>query len=492
MNIVEKISITAKTFPDSIAIESFDLDYSYKELIDLVEQYSDFFEKKSEIGFAIDLDNSPEWAIIDLALLNAKKVNIPIPGFFTNSQVRHLLKDGGVQVVLTYTPENFNGDIDQAFTLCGKKIYQVILDNRQVNYPLGTIKVTYTSGTTGEPKGVCLDFLSINKVVHSIAQRSQVSSSDRHLSVLPMTTLLENIGGLYTALSCGATTIIYTQEEIGISGATGINPQKFMQTINKSNLTTTILIPQMLDVLVSMTESHFSYLKTMRFVAVGGAPISQNILIRAEKLGLPVYEGYGLSEATSVSTVNGPNARKMGTVGKALSHVDLRISNDGEVLIKGSIFKGYLGEELYCLDVDGYLPTGDIGSIDEDGFLTLKGRKKNIFITSFGRNVSPEWVERELVAQPGLMQAVVFGEGKPWNMAVVFANSDVDIDAAIQQANLNLPDYAKVSTWIKADEPFSVLNNQLTGTARVKRDVINSYYQQKIKESYQSIKETAL
>jgi long-subunit acyl-CoA synthetase (AMP-forming) len=229
----------------------------------------------------------------------------------------------------------------------------------------------------------------------------------------------------------------------------------------------------------------------MRFVAIGGAPISKNILIRAEDIGLPVYEGYGLSEATSVATVNGPGVKKMGTVGKVLDHVDLKIASDGEVFIKGSIFKGYLGEGLYSLDADGYLPTGDIGFIDEDGFLTLKGRKKNIFITSFGRNVAPEWVERELIAQPGLIQAAVFGEGKPWNIAVILANSDIDIDKAIQQANAILPDYAKVSNWIRADEPFSVANNQLTGTVRVKRDVIHTHYQERIKEVYQNQKKEA-
>lgn len=489
MSIVEEIEKIAQKTPDSIAIECLGLTISYKELMSLVERYSSSFEEKPEIGFAIDLDNSPEWVVLDLALLDAKKVNIPIPGFFTNNQVKHLLKDGGVQIVLTYEPEKFNGVIDKEFNLCGKKIYQVALNNSLVNYPVGTVKVTYTSGTTGEPKGVCLDSLAISSVVHSIAQRSHGSSTDRHFSVLPLTTLLENIGGLYTTLVYGATAIIYTQESIGIVGSTGINPQKFIQTMNESNPTTTIIIPQMLDVMVSMAESHFDYPKSLRFVAVGGAPISQNILIRAEEIGIPVYEGYGLSEATSVATVNGPDATKMGTVGKALAHVDLKIASDGEVLIKGSIFKGYLGDDKYCLDCDGYLPTGDIGFIDEEGFLTLKGRKKNIFITSFGRNVSPEWVEMELIAQPGLIQAAVFGEGRPWNTAIILANSEVDIDKAVQQANACLPDYAKVSTWYRADEPFSLTNNQLTGTARVKRDVIYQAYQQRIKVSYQSKKE---
>lgn len=488
MGIIEAVAKIAQNKPNSIAIESLDLKLSYKELVDLIDQYSKYFEGQSEVGFAIDLDNTPEWVVLDLALLKAKKVNIPIPRFFTNSQVKHLLKDGGVQIVLTDCPENFNGTIRQSFELCGHKIYEVMLANERVDYPVNTAKVTYTSGTTGEPKGVCLDLLAINDVVHSIIKRSQVDASDRHFSVLPMTTLLENIAGLYATLACGATAIIYTQEEVGITGATGIDPLKFIQTMNGSNSTTTILIPQMLDVMVSVVESYPEYLASMRFIAVGGALISQNILTRAESAGLPVYEGYGLSEAASVVAVNGPGCKKMGTVGKILDHVDLKIASDGEVFVKGAIFKGYLGEGLPHLH-DEYLATGDIGFMDEAGFLTLKGRKKNIFITSFGRNVAPEWVERELTDQPGLIQAAVFGDGRPWNVAVILANLGTDVDKAIQQANENLPDYAKVSAWIGADEAFSVANNQLTGTARIKREKVYSHYQQQIEANYQLKKE---
>jgi long-subunit acyl-CoA synthetase (AMP-forming) len=306
-----------------------------------------------------------------------------------------------------------------------------------------------------------------------------------------MTTLLENIAGLYVTLTCGATAIIFPQEDIGICGATGINPQKFIQLMDGFHPTTTILIPQMLQAMVGMVEMNSKYLTSMKFIAVGGAPISSQILNRAEVAGLPVYEGYGLSESTSVVTVNGPGASKTGTVGKVLEHIDLKIAGDGEIFVRGSIFKGYLKGGLNHLDRDGYLPTGDLGVIDEDGFLTIKGRKKNLFITSFGRNVAPEWVESELVAQLGIIQAAVFGDGKPWNVAVIMASAGADIDKAIQQANKSLPDYAQVSAWILADEPFLLSNNQLTGTGRLKREVIEAYYQQSIENIYKLDKEIA-
>ena len=487
--IIEKIATIATNNPESVAIEGINSKILYKDLIILIDQYSKHIAQSKHDSFAIDLDNGPEWAVLDLALLDANKVNIPIPKFFSNSQVQYLLSDGGVQVVFTNAPDKFNGVIDCSFYLCGQKIYQVSLKNNLVEYPTDTIKVTYTSGTTGEPKGVCIDLLAITNTVDSVIQRSGVNSLDRHFSALPMTTLLENIAGLYVTLSCGATAIIHPQESIGISGATGIDPYQFIRSMDKSHPTTTILIPQMLNVMIGVVEASKEYLNSMKFIAVGGAPISEQILIKAKAIGLPIFEGYGLSEATSVVTVNGPGLSKIGTVGKPLNHTDIKIADDGEIFVRGSIFKGYLKELSSPLDNDGYLPTGDIGLIDEDGFLTIQGRKKNIFITSFGRNVSPEWVECELSAQTGILQAAVFGEGKPWNGAIILSTPGVDIKRAIQQANKALPDYAKVSSWILAKEPFSLSNKQLTGTARLKREAIESYYKKDIEAIYQLEKE---
>ncbi len=487
--IIKKIASIAINSPDSVAIEGVESSLSYKDLVVLIEQYSEYIAQSESNSFSIDLDNGPEWAVLDLALLNTNKVNIPIPKFFSSSQVQHLLSDGGVQIVFTNTPNKFNGTIDRSFDLCGQKIYQVSLKNNLAKYPIDTIKVTYTSGTTGEPKGVCLDSLAMTNTVNSVIQRSGVNSFDRHFSALPMTTLLENIAGLYATLTCGATAIIHPQESIGISGATGIDPCKFIQSMDKSCPTTTILIPQMLDVMVSMVEINKEYLNSMKFIAVGGAPISEQILIKAKTIGLRVFEGYGLSEATSVVTVNGPELNKIGTVGKPLDHIDIKIADDGEIFVRGSIFKGYLKEGLSLVDKDGYLPTGDIGFIDKDGFLIIQGRKKNIFITSFGRNVSPEWVECELTAQAGILQVAVFGESRPWNSAIILSSPGADIEKAVQQANKSLPDYAKISSWILTDEPFSLLNNQLTGTARLKRDVIESYYKKDIEDIYKSEKE---
>jgi long-subunit acyl-CoA synthetase (AMP-forming) len=203
---------------------------------------------------------------------------------------------------------------------------------------------------------------------------------------------------------------------------------------------------------------------------------------------LPVYEGYGLSEAASVISVNRPDARRPGSVGKPLPHVELSFADDGEIVVRGRLFSGYLGE-AEAVEKDVW-PTGDLGYLDDEGFLYLTGRKKHIFITSFGRNVSPEWVERELLAEPAIAQCCVFGEARPFNVAVIVPGKDADRDGiqkAVTAANKRLPDYAAISDWLIAEEPFSVANGLWTGTGRPRRQAIFDAYAEKINQLYEGI-----
>jgi len=197
-----------------------------------------------------------------------------------------------------------------------------------------------------------------------------------------------------------------------------------------------------------------------------------------------VYEGYGLSEACSVVALNTPQSHCEGTVGKILPHAKVDIAEDGEIYVSGALFSGYLGDGTE--DIQRYA-TGDIGYVDEAGFLHLKGRKKHIFITSFGRNVSPEWVESEMTIEPAIAQCCVFGEAKPFNVAVIYPRQGFAQDAvaqAVAHANMRLPDYARVKRWVIADEPFSVENGLWTGTGRPRRLMIAKAYQAAMDKLY--------
>jgi long-chain acyl-CoA synthetase len=240
----------------------------------------------------------------------------------------------------------------------------------------------------------------------------------------------------------------------------------------------------MLQALVAAGEGRASMPSSLRFVAVGGAPVSPQLLKRAHLLGIPIFEGYGLSECASVVALNTPGNIKPGSVGRPLPHVLLSFSDNGEILVEGSAFLGYLGQGVPARP----WPTGDLGYLDAEGFLHLTGRVKSLFITSFGRNVAPEWVERELTLHPAIAQAAVFGEARPFNAAVIVARpgfSQSDIDTAVQLANRMLPDYARVTAWVAANAPFTPSNQQLTANGRLKREAIMAVYADALESLYQ-------
>jgi long-subunit acyl-CoA synthetase (AMP-forming) len=203
--------------------------------------------------------------------------------------------------------------------------------------------------------------------------------------------------------------------------------------------------------------------RSLRFAAVGGAKVSAGLLARARALGLPVYEGYGLSECASVVSLNVPGADRPGSAGRALSHARVRIE-EGEIVV-------------------GELRTGDLGRVDAEGYLHIEGRRSNVLITSFGRNVSPEWPEAELVAGGAIAQAAVFGEARPRLCALVVpapGATSAAIEAQVRAANERLPDYARIGAWISADEPFTPHNGFATANGRARRDALWRAYGERL------------
>jgi len=285
----------------------------------------------------------------------------------------------------------------------------------------------------------------------------------------------------------GATCHLLPLATVGLSGSTGLDVQKMLGALIRSGATTTILTPQLLHAMVAAIEAGHPAPRQLRFIAIGGATVSPRLLQRAQALGLPVFEGYGLSECASVVALNSGDAACPGSVGKPLPHARLKFAGDGEILVAGATLLGYCGGEP--VQPDEFWPTGDIGHLDDAGFLHLTGRKKNIFITSFGRNVSPEWVERELTLHPAIAQAAVFGEARPWNIAVIVPRGNspetvAAVNQAIAEANRVLPDYAQVRYWLPAQTPFLPQNGQLTANGRLKREAIWQIYQPAFEQMY--------
>jgi len=484
----------ASRTPDAPAIEAINTEQSltYAELAATIEQLAAELQSSGVRVAAVLADNTPAWCVADLALVAAGIPSVPVPHFFSPQQIRHLFLRAGVNVLLTDRQEMVEpllaavGVQAKMQSLSAARLTRFDISGvPAVELPVGCTKITFTSGSTGDPKGVCLTQEAMEAVAASLAEATGAVSGDRHLSAMPYATLLENIGGLYAPLLVGATVCAHGLAAVGLSGASGLDVPSFVTRLSLSRATTTIMIPQMLHALVSALEMGMPKPAALRFIAVGGAPVSLHLLERSEKLGLPVYEGYGLSEAASVVAVNRPGAVKHGSVGKPLPHVGLSFAEDGEILVQGSLFLGYLGEPARA---DAAWPTGDLGHLDEAGFLHLSGRKKHIFITAFGRNVSPEWVERELSIEPAIAQACVFGEAKPFNVAVINYREGVNaqtMEAAVAAANARLPDYARVSRWVAAREPFSVANGLWTGTGRPRRGEIERSYAVELNALYE-------
>jgi long-subunit acyl-CoA synthetase (AMP-forming) len=163
--------------------------------------------------------------------------------------------------------------------------------------------------------------------------------------------------------------------------------------------------------------------------------------------------------------------------------VELSVDARGEIHVAGPAIGGYVGGE----HVPQKLATGDLGHVDAEGFVHISGRRKNMFITSFGRNVSPEWVEAELCDEPALAQAAVFGESRPWNVAVIVpapGSTRLEIGAAVEAANRRLPDYARVGDYLLADAPFTPGNGQLTANGRIRRAAIWQRYRERVDARY--------
>jgi long-chain acyl-CoA synthetase len=492
-SLLKTIQQFAQDTPDAIAIEGDDLHLSYAALQCEVVKLSDHFKRHDYQRLAILMDNSPAWVVFDLAAQMAGITLIPLPAFFSPQQIRHSLADAAAESLITdqtaltakILPELKPRPIQK---VAGQSCWEIALPvtaDRHTNLN-GIAKITYTSGTTGTPKGVCLTQTTMNNVADSLKKTIGITREERHLCLLPFAVLLENIGGIYTPLLAGARCITPGMSKVGHLGASKIDPKQMAAAIRSANASSIILLPQMLQALIAEVTTGTALSERLRFIAVGGAPVSRGLLDQAEALSLPLFEGYGISECASVVAVNTPTRQRSGSVGKLLPHIQIRFAEDGEIMLKGNLFNGYLNR---LSTRDEWYASGDLGHLDGDGYLYITGRKKSCFITSFGRNVAPEWIEKELTLQPAIEQAVVFGEARPYNVAVIVAppalKQDVSqINAAIEEANRRLPDYAQIGRWLFADEPFSIANQQFTATGRPRRNAIWSYYATPISHLY--------
>ena len=494
MSLIHTLAHHAAERPDSIAICSRAESLTYAALYDRARLLANRLRRHCVGVLAIAADNSMDWPIIDIGARIAGTALVPLPLFFSPEQLQHVLRDSGATAIAldsAAAPLATRLDAQAVGTLTHDIGLWRLWRPGARRVPTSIAKISYTSGTTGAPKGVCLDQDTQDRVAKSLCAATESIEIDRHLCLLPLATLLENIAGVYAPILRGATIALPSLSETGLHGASNLDIVALLACLEREQPQSIIVLPQMLAALVAAVEGGARLPSTLRFIAVGGGCVARTLLERADRLGLPVYEGYGLTECASVVALNTPEARRIGSVGRPLRHAQVRIDDRGEIFVAGAVMSGYLSDAESGHAPPSEIATGDLGHLDSDGYLHITGRRKNVFITSFGRNVSPEWVEAALAGTASIAQAALFGEARPWNVAVIVPGSRDDRNARlvhdIERTNADLPGYARVHRWILADEPFTTTNGLLTANGRIRRSAVWARYGARIDACYNAL-----
>jgi long-subunit acyl-CoA synthetase (AMP-forming) len=434
---------------------------------------ADLKEQPRTIG--IYAPNGLAWVIAQLACAFAGKIAVPLPTFFSAAQLGHVVRDASVDLILAS---------EQTAALALQSgIPTNVIDIHRVGAGLPDVidgfgQIIYTSGSTGQPKGVRHQSGQIAWSAAALGSATGAAATDSYLSVLPLPLLLETICSVFIPTLLGAYVHFDTSlaEQVGRGDAAGI-----ARAFETHRPTMSALVPQLLKHWVAeLRAAGQTAPASLRFVAVGGAPVPAQVADGAWNLGIPVHEGYGLSECCSVVAVNRPKERRPGTVGQPLSGLSVSI-DDGEIVVDGpSITDGYLGQE----PARGAWRTGDLGEIDRDGFLTVHGRKDSLLVTSFGRNISPEWIETMLLADPRIAFCTVAGHGEPHLTALLIPSrqgaawfataTNADILELLSGYCSDAPEYAvpRGCVVVSLEE---ALSNQLLSNGRPIRKIVGKF-----------------
>ncbi|MDR6958933.1 long-subunit acyl-CoA synthetase (AMP-forming) [Pseudomonas brassicacearum] len=366
--------------------------------------------------------NSSDWLVADLACLFAGITALPLPLAFSQSQAEHLAGccDGflvdvaGQRTLAQRWKLNFPDSRLQ-------RINEPLIEQPLLYTPDGEgdwiCKIIHTSGTTSRPKGVRLSTRAVGTVLASLRQGMPDNAHRRYLSLVPLSLLLEQVTAAYLPLLAGGTVHFLPPEE-PLLGEPGASAQRLVDWILQVQPTALTVPPVMVNRFLEQLneggepgERLGRYLKSGAHVTCGGAAVSIDVLRGLAEQGIEVYQGYGLSENASVVSMNTVGQQRLGSVGQPLAHVQVRIGADQTIEVKSSsLFSGYSGTDPSACSMsgDGWMDTGDLGSLDADGYLYVHGRKKNVICLPNGRNVSPEQVELEYRKYPGVNDAAVF------------------------------------------------------------------------------------
>ncbi|WP_156689183.1 AMP-dependent synthetase/ligase [Mycobacterium sp. Marseille-P9652] len=515
-----------------------------------------------------------EWVILDYAILSVGAVTVPIYDTSSAEQVRWVLEDSGAVLVIAETDahallvkeltdelpnlrkilhlEGGPAALDE-LAEAGKAVDAGLLDERLAGLrSADAATLIYTSGTTGRPKGCQLTHSNLLYETRGAADcfPTLLRKGGRLLVFLPLAHVLAR--SLSMSAFANKVTIGYTSDIKNLVAILGVFkptvvvsvPRVFEKVYNTAELNardsgrgwvfdlaarTAIEWSTALDAggpgtLLRARHALFDRLVYGKLRAAlggdctaavsGGAPLGKRLCHFYRGVGLTVYEGYGLTETSSAITVNRIGEERVGTVGKLLPGNSMAIANDGEVLVRGGVvFNGYWHNDKATQEaiVNGWFHTGDLGSIDADGFLSIVGRKKEIIVTAGGKNVAPAVLEDQLRAHPLISQAMVVGDNRPFVAALIAidpegfevwkqhhgkeATASVadlagdpdligEIDLAVKAANQTVSNAESIRKFHILPVDFTVLTGELTPTLKVKRNVVAARFANEIEALY--------
>lgn len=347
--------------------------------------------------------NGIDWSIADLACMAAGKRLVPLPTFFSTGQLQHIAAEAQIGAVLVAPGLLEAAAAAGLLALPLETVAEADALPQDGALAVGCERIVYTSGTTGRPKGAIHGLAQLDWSARALAARIAATPDDVHLSVLPLPLLLEQLCAIHVPALAGAQTV-HSQAVAAAAAAGSLGP--LASEMARVQPTTSVLVPQQLAgwcLQIAMTGT--SVPAGLRFVAVGGAPVSTAMTTRARALGIPVSEGYGLSECCSVVAVAPAGEARPGRVGRPLEGATVEI-RDGQVFVRSAgLMRGYLGQEPVA--PGSCWATGDSGEIDADGTLRVLGRCDDVLVTGYGRNIHPAWVEARILADPTVARCVL-------------------------------------------------------------------------------------
>jgi len=527
---------------------------------------------------AILSENRPEWAIADFASLLLGGITVPIYPTLTPEQIAYMLKDSGARVVFVSTEIQAKKVLAirnqtqlehvvlmEAGAVHAESMATMMKDGPQERIPSldsaarevksdDVATLIYTSGTTGVPKGVLLTHGNMTSNLICSMGGFELGEGDISLSFLP----LSHITARHVDLA-----ILFRGASLAYVGFV----EQLTQALKEIRPTFLVGVPRVYEKVHASVEEKanrfpgswfypwacrvgrrhlpevlagktprsltwklanklvYSKIRAgmggrVRFFVSGGAPLGRDLATWYALMGIRLHEGYGLTETSPVIAVNTPGAHKLGTVGKPLANVEVRIAEDGEILVRGpSIFKGYWNNpaETANVFVDGWFKTGDIGNLDGDGFLSVTDRKKDLIKTSGGKFIAPQPLENALKHNPLITEAVVIGEKRKFPAVLIvpsfrlleewahshqvsFAGRPELVshrkvqslyEGIVEDLNRNLARFERLKKVILLPEEFTVADGSLTASMKLRRRVVEERYREQIEAMYREAEQLA-